>query len=828
MSNWSVCTQAVTKEHQAKQAEIDQQISSLRGSTVSVSYSKNANGANIGYTDPTTGQTVHSDVTVNGLGIVADESVYGDDIAVTVTSVDDTQTSLQQGDRVTSINGQPIASIEDIANTLNELGYADLSVDRTNVNGTRSTVSVTVGDPRARDTVSNQDTIATAETAIEGLAEQMAQLESGLRSRDVSSDVANAVNETFTEALAAIESYREAIKEAGLGNTQAGYDALAKAQGLQETINKATGDHLASIENSPNRESAIAESQIGVNVNANQIAQQVSNVVKAGLNLAQKTTPGRVASIALGILGKIANNPHGVSVKTDPNFNEGGGSNNPFANLPLIGNNVNNKTETNATSTQQAVATVPVIVTIDRDSGTIDFSRGLVIENYPELYGLEGYEDEHDGLPEIRTEFTDSTPLVFNDFGEITYSDGTYAPVILNGDLQDDGYFEYVYFLRTIEDGELLTVERTEAESGIVTEAIRDLFRTTDTYSVDDVVSIKKIPHENSSEGFYDYTVILKNGSTRTITLPEYTSLAQMTEAFAESGFDTHAVELFPFFEEATEADYAANTNYLSKIKNYITDLFNRLTTTEPETGRTVDLLGLSYADAEYYDISDIVSATVYTNIPTLCPNVPGLQHGYIYEVVVLTDEGVRYVQENRCGTGEPLTYAGEIATHLERRYGFTAIDPVLLLEKLIFNIHNPNVEKILETPTTNASSTTDAVIEQPDFVPNLTNTIILESKVTQGNTVLSNWSSNTRVTVPANATLHLRWNGTDYQRCLPFFQDNGTYALTHGDGAMTTGNTESEGFTIPLTTGTYYIECGGQSNGEYGVDVGVVDVTVR
>ena len=44
----------------------------------------------------------------------------------------------------------------------------------------------------------------------------------------------------------------------------------------------------------------------------------------------------------------------------------------------------------------------------------------------------------------------------------------------------------------------------------------------------------------------------------------------------------------------------------------------------------------------------------------------------------------------------------------------------------------------------------------------------------------------------------------------------------------MTTGNTESEGYDVPETSAIYRIECGGQRNGEFGVDTREIKIIIK
>lgn len=110
---------------------------------------------------------------------------------------------------------------------------------------------------------------------------------------------------------------------------------------------------------------------------------------------------------------------------------------------------------------------------------------------------------------------------------------------------------------------------------------------------------------------------------------------------------------------------------------------------------------------------------------------------------------------------------------------------------------------------------------------PNKTNTVAFEVKVMAVNgDIISNWATSTTATVPTGGQLQFRWTASDYAQCLPFLNDGGQYALKAKNRIMTIGNTETEGYNVPEVTGVYRIECGGQKNGESGVDERSVSVT--
>ena len=97
-----------------------------------------------------------------------------------------------------------------------------------------------------------------------------------------------------------------------------------------------------------------------------------------------------------------------------------------------------------------------------------------------------------------------------------------------------------------------------------------------------------------------------------------------------------------------------------------------------------------------------------------------------------------------------------------------------------------------------------------------------------QNGGTITNWTtSSSTLKIPAGANLHFKWDARGYTQCLPFFNDNGRYALTVQNRTMNSGNTETEGYNLPEVTGTYGIECGGQKNGESGVDERTMNVLI-
>ncbi|MCA9366033.1 hypothetical protein KC722_00475 [Candidatus Kaiserbacteria bacterium] len=122
------------------------------------------------------------------------------------------------------------------------------------------------------------------------------------------------------------------------------------------------------------------------------------------------------------------------------------------------------------------------------------------------------------------------------------------------------------------------------------------------------------------------------------------------------------------------------------------------------------------------------------------------------------------------------------------------------------------------------------------------TNEISFEAKVTgqgssavtdlpvlnsgQSLTPLNAWTTGPIVML-AGHTLQLRWDATNYQKCITFFADGGLYALSRRSDPLVSGNTETEGFNVSKRSGEYRIECEGQGNGETAVDSRSIRVTI-
>ena len=136
--------------------------------------------------------------------------------------------------------------------------------------------------------------------------------------------------------------------------------------------------------------------------------------------------------------------------------------------------------------------------------------------------------------------------------------------------------------------------------------------------------------------------------------------------------------------------------------------------------------------------------------------------------------------------------------------------------------IHFTDLSTGIENPDTTSTTT-------PTQSPNLTNEIVFEVKaVGSDGKLLADWIETEEITISEGVNLYFRWDGSSYQQCLAFLNDNGNYSLTRSNRAMVTGNTEEEHYDVTERSATYKMECGGQRNNEFGVDAREIKVLVQ
>ena len=338
---------------------------------------------------------------------------------------------------------------------------------------------------------------------------------------------------------------------------------------------------------------------------------------------------------------------------------------------------------------------------------------------------------------------------------------------------------------------------------------------------------------------YYDYVVRLKNGEVRAITVPEYTSVAFMSERFASIGYQGDVLSLIGIAHETYEEPTSLFKKAVAFAQEYIGGFFD-----VESPGTTIDQITELPVISSDIRASDISGIFIYPLADVDCPVIEGSSGGFAYNVVVnnrANPDQVTIIADARCGTGDAAALTEETARHLSDKYGISDMTYSTAVDKTTFRfepiIHSPGVFTANigdTTPTTETETPTEPEITEPTststaLLPNLTNEIVFEVKaISSDGAVLSNWSAAENITIPASAQLYFRWTGSAYQQCLPFLNDNGNYSLTVKNRAMTTGNTESEQYNITERTGVYKIECGGQRNNEFGVDYREIEVTVQ
>ena len=503
----------------------------------------------------------------------------------------------------------------------------------------------------------------------------------------------------------------------------------------------------------------------------------------------------------------------------------------------------------------QAVPTVyvPVTVTVDTRSKTMELSREDLIE---ELRVLEAISGEIGDSEEYQALVDNEPSIVFDENGEIVYSDGLYAPPTVYGNelLEDNRNYEYAYFIRYLdENGEYETFDSDESfsESGIANfiRSLNGQNTLITIYDVDNVFYRLIDPKEFvRGDEYYDYAIRLKDGSTRTIAIPEFTSISFMREQFSEIGYEGDVIQLINQGQEVVHNE--SDLNLFARGINTLTDKINQLI--GGITGNQN-----SDEDFEYTELPtppenslanllidyELNSVYLYPNAGETCQNVPGLNDSFVYTVLFVNKSNsndVATFTEQACGTDNTIAQFGEVASRIESITdedfaNFQEFTDVTYYDQSVTEftpgLAFGNIDSIFgETNTEETSTPTNEVPdEQEDFIPNTTNNVTFEVKaLDRDGQVLADWVYGD-IEINEAVELHFRWDGTEYSQCLPFLADNGSYALSRGgDTSMITGNTESEGFDITERSGIYRIECGGQINGEFGVDEREIQVTIN
>lgn len=469
---------------------------------------------------------------------------------------------------------------------------------------------------------------------------------------------------------------------------------------------------------------------------------------------------------------------------------------------------------------------IPVVVTIDEDEGSVKLARGP-IQNLQDASPVDQTRDLPENAADIQS-------LVVDANGNIIFSDGTYAPRTIKGvSIQTDTDPKYVYLIERVRNGEVVVAQvNSDALPGnFFTNTVKQIFGNNSPFTISDVKTITYVYVDQEDVPYYDYTITLNDGSTRNVALPVTTSLAFYESQLKRIGYEG---DVFALTNLAVQSDVRVEqreAGFLERIVNAFINGTKRLTGGDTEETYT-DLGSVSPVFDRDFAAERIESLSVYLNIPVVCP-VVGETSGYVYHVELSgrTADGAmerRSAAFVRCGAGGPRTYAVEIAAHIEEQSGLKNIDVDALLEMMVFHYNTPNVSLAALLESLRSASGTDES-DDAEAIQNRTNEIVFEAKVTSASgSLVRDWSAS-NVALRRGEQLHLRWNAAAYARCLPFIADNGEYSLFHGsDIRMTTGNTQATGYDVFERTGSYRIECDGQTNGEEGVDIRTITVTVN
>ncbi len=481
--------------------------------------------------------------------------------------------------------------------------------------------------------------------------------------------------------------------------------------------------------------------------------------------------------------------------------------------------------------------TIPVTITVNVDTKTVTLSREDILNDLEQnkQYYLESMV-ERAALVELMSE----TPLAF-DGDELVYSNGLYAPAMENGVLlETEVDYSYVYAVRYVDRNSNIIPAKSNSDvlsDDYLSKLIKVAIVSGDRFSIDEVArvthSLIDPDTDLTGDEYYDYAINLTSGETRSTTIPKFASVSLMQRQFSDIGFNGLALDLVNISEEVPPREKGLD-KLLNWAKNLIPEaVLGIFTSPENNTEQFINLPSSPETQPE------LLGLYIYTDTDIECT---GGVDGFVYNALVSnpTDNSRSYhITDGRCGDGDRSSMVIEAIRHLQKQYGVSedVADNVLL--NTIFVTQKTHYEQNVYSLKLNDDNldtdTGIADIDAPDgnnqteYLPNLTNTIVFEIKVTDSNgAIISDWNSGESISINKNDQIYLRWDASDYQQCLPFLNDNGHYSLTRENQAMTRGNTESENYNLSEQTATYRIECGGQRNNEYGVDQRAVEVFVR
>lgn len=491
---------------------------------------------------------------------------------------------------------------------------------------------------------------------------------------------------------------------------------------------------------------------------------------------------------------------------------------------------------------EREVTIIPVTIEINEQTNSIDLSRDDIVdilESKATYYTT--YIDEFAEVVSILEE----TPIVFDRDGFVTFSNGLYSPAVINGvPIETIEEYEYVYLVRYVDESGNVTEVSDDTSSlpeNMFTNLIGKVFQNRSPFNMDQVreITYRLVNPDQNIPGdeYYDYVVTLTGGQQRGVLVPEYSSVQLMRERFATVGYQGDVLALV---SQANENPNPPKESWLKQLISTVKNTIDQFTNTpEMSEGNS------GYADLPVLDnnptTNDITSVFIYPSATVYCPSgTPG----YMYTAVIKdkTDSNFAYaITDGRCGQGSPEELVVETARHLAERHMIEGVTADNIINKTSFNvdtvIFTPSITRVSvnktpvitipepETPDIEPTTPTTT----PDQLPNLTNEVVFEVKaVGSDGAILSDWMDTEEITISAGVQLHFRWNGSSYQQCLAFLNDNGNYSLTRSNRAMITGNTEEEQYNVTERSGIYRIECGGQRNNEFGVDAREIEVMVQ
>ncbi len=486
---------------------------------------------------------------------------------------------------------------------------------------------------------------------------------------------------------------------------------------------------------------------------------------------------------------------------------------------------------------------IPVTITVSSVDNSISFSREDIMDILDK--NIEHYKSNPDELAEILA-ILDDNPIIFDEDGTIIFSNGLYSPAVINGvEVEMDQDYEYVYLLQ-YEDANGNIIQMSENTSllpeNALTGLISAIFINSSPFEINHVKNITYRlvdPNKNiRNDEYYDYVITLVNGSTRGAIVPQYASVEFMRNKFNQIGFEGDILLLIGQAVENKEEP--KGTLFRQLVDNAVSTFSGFMNPLNVDTNNDyTNLPSLSGNPTS----SDIKSIFIYPVTTIVCPTGTA---GYMYTMILNDKSDSNYVYaltDGRCGSGTPNEIVQETARHISEQYFMPDVSATNISSKVSFHtdpvLFNPGLSRIqvgntsaptspedTETTTPIATSTPTTTPEQ---LPNLTNEITFEVKaVGSSGNILADWTETQKVTISDSVQLYFRWNATSYQQCLLFLNDNGNYSLTVRNRAMTTGNTETEGYNVTERNGIYRIECGGQRNNEFGVDSKEIEVVVQ